>query len=120
MPHVSGMEHAVGMKFVLVHSPLVGPTTWRWVADVLSTAGHETVVPDLRAVAASGLPDAVVATAAAMVPQEWAAVVIVGHSGAGSLIPSIAATLGRRTVQIIFVDAGLPPCEGRVTASGDF
>src|SRR5947207_9417781 len=108
------------MKFVLVHSPLAGPTTWRWVADTLSRAGHETIVPDLRAVAASGQPGAVISTTAALVPQEWAAAVIVGHSGAGSIIPSIAATLGRRTARMVFVDAGLPPCEGRVTPSADF
>lgn len=96
------------------------PTTWRWVADALSTAGHETVVPDLRAAAASGHPDAVISTTAATIPQEWAAAVIVGHSGAGSIIPSIAAKLGRRTARMVFVDAGLPPCEGRVTPSADF
>jgi pimeloyl-ACP methyl ester carboxylesterase len=108
------------MKFVLVHSPLVGPTTWRWIADTLSTAGDETVVPDLRAAAAAGHPDAVISAAAAAIPQEWSAAVIVGHSGAGSIIPTIAAKLGRRTARMVFVDAGLPPCEGRVTPSADF
>ena len=52
--------------------------------------------------------------------KSWASTVIVGHSGAGSIIPSIAATLGRRTQRMVFVDAGLPPCEGRVTPSADF
>jgi pimeloyl-ACP methyl ester carboxylesterase len=108
------------MKFVLVHSPLVGPTTWRWIADALSTAGHETVLPDLRAAAAAGHSSAVIATAAAAIPQEWAAAVIVGHSGAGSIIPSIAAQMGRRTARMVFVDAGLRPCEGRVTPSAEF
>lgn len=108
------------MKFVLVHSPLVGPATWRWCAEALSTAGHETVVPDLRAAAASGHPDAVISTTAAAIPRDWAAAVIVGHSGAGSLLPAVAAKLGRRTARMVFVDAGLPPCEGRVMPSAAF
>lgn len=115
---VERVEQTVGMKFVLLHSPLVGPTTWRWVAEALSAAGQETVVPDLRAAATTGHPDAVISTAAAAIPQEWSGPVIVGHSGAGSIVPSVAAQI--RVAKLVFVDAGLPPCEGRVTPSVDF
>jgi pimeloyl-ACP methyl ester carboxylesterase len=114
------LDGALMMKFVLVHSPLVGPTTWRWIANALSTAGHETIVPDLRDAAVAGRPDAVISTAVAATPQEWTEVVVVGHSGAGSILPSIAAESGHRAVRMVFVDAGLPPCEGRVTSSADF
>ena len=36
------------MRFVLLHSPLVGPATWRWVAEALRASGHHVAVPDLR------------------------------------------------------------------------
>ena len=45
---------------LLVHSPLVGPTTWRWVAAALAEAGHDAVVPDLRSSAMTGRPQAFV------------------------------------------------------------
>lgn len=32
-------------SFVLGHSPLVGPSTWRWVAEELGSRGHRVVVP---------------------------------------------------------------------------
>jgi len=106
------------MRYVLVHSPVLGPSSWRWVADSLWAHGHEVAVPDLMSAALTGDP-ATYAHAAAQVDHDGECV-IVGHSGAGSIIPSIAATLGRRAARMVFVDAGLPPCEGRVTPSADF
>ena len=103
------------VRFVLVHSPLVGPGTWRWVAEDLVEAGHEVAVPDLRAAAATGDPAAVVSAAVAVVGD--APVVIAGHSGAGSLLPSIAAGA---EAQLVFVDAGVPPCSGPVGANAEF
>jgi len=66
-------------SFVLVPSPFVGPATWTPTADELRRRGH-----DVR--------DAPSADA-----------VLVGHSGAGPLLPS----LGPAT-QYLFVDAALP------------
>lgn len=34
-------------RFVLVHSPLVGPVTWSWVAEELRSRGQKVVVPVL-------------------------------------------------------------------------
>ena len=31
--------------FVLLHSPLVGPSTWRWVAEELRTLGNDVNIP---------------------------------------------------------------------------
>jgi hypothetical protein len=42
------------MRFVLIPSPLVGPATWRWVAEALTSAGHDVAVPDLRRAAMTG------------------------------------------------------------------
>lgn len=104
------------MRFLLVHSRLVGPTTWRWVADALEAAGHDVTVPDLRPAALSGRPEAVITSAVASTSRDPA--VVVGHSGAGVLLPAIALDPAARGM--IFVDALVPPCEGEATASGEY
>jgi hypothetical protein len=46
-------------------------------------------------------------------------VVVVGHTGAASVLPAVAAAL-RGVRRMVFVDARLPPCEGTFTPGGDF
>ena len=96
-------------SFVLIHSPLVGPTTWSWVADEMVTYGHHVIVPSLLRAATSGsweaCVDAVVAAALPAGPH-----VLVGHSGAGPLLPVIASRLNPS--RLVFVDATLPPTDG--------
>jgi hypothetical protein len=104
------------MEFLLVHSPLVGPTTWRWVAAVLSAAGHDVVVPDLRSSAVAGRPQSFVEEAVSSASY-WSKPVVVGHSGAGFLLPSIAERLD--AAHAVFVDAGLPPDHTPATAGAD-
>ncbi len=97
--------------FVLVHSPLVGPSTWESTAEELRRAGHLAVVPVLtepvddhpawRAHAASAA-----AAIAGLAPDE--PFVLAGHSGAGPLLPYIADEAGRSPYAYVFVDAGLP------------
>jgi len=133
-------------RFVLVHSPWVGPATWRPVASVL--ASERVLVPDLTGVwdepgpwqprlvdrvahevtgvrgpvpggsaehydpASNGYarttgypPDAPVVA----VPRE--PVVLVAHSGAGPLLPGIAAEVVRRGTAVeslILVDSPMP------------
>ena len=41
-------------------------------------------------------------------------------SGAGAVLPNIAVGLAPRPRLILFVDAGIPPCEGVFTTGGDF
>lgn len=106
------------MEFVLVHSPLVGPRTWRWVAEALEAAGHGVGVPDLRAAALTGRPQEFIVAAASAVPAAWSRTVLVGHSGAGFFLPSIGEAVD--AAQLVFVDAGLPPREGPATVGGDF
>lgn len=107
------------MKFALLHSPLVGPTTWRWVASALVADGHDVAVPDLRDAAVRGQPGRVIDAAIAALPSGWSAPVLVGHSGAGPMLPSIAARLPAQP-EMVFIDAGLPPCEGSASPGGDF
>lgn len=103
-----------------MHSPLVGPATWRWVAEALVSARQEVIVPDLRDAAVTGDPEAVIATAVAALPSRWEAPVVVGHSGAGSILPSVAAQLRASSPKLVFVDAGLPPCQGAATPGAPF
>jgi pimeloyl-ACP methyl ester carboxylesterase len=100
------------MRIVLLHSPLVGPTTWTAVASLLRHMGYQVVVPDLRAAATVRPP---------YQPAMWRAVtdaldradgagplVLVGHSGAGPLLPGLATACGHSVHALIYVDAGLP------------
>jgi len=107
------------VNFLLVHSPVVGPSTWRWVGEALNEAGHKVVVPSLVAAARTGDP-ARFTEAAVEATDSDEPVVLVGHSGAGVLLPNIAVGLAPRPRLILFVDAGIPPCEGVFTAGGDF
>jgi hypothetical protein len=101
----------------LVHSPLVGPATWRGVAEVLASFGHSVDVPDLRDAAQSGDPVKFISAAQSAVSPDIG--IVVGHSGAGFFLPSIAASR-EQLPTLVFVDAGIPPSEGTATASADF
>lgn len=74
--------------------------------------------PDLRLGATLGdlqsMVDAAVAAARGLDP-----LTIVGHSGAGFLLPFIAEELGS-SCRLCFVDAGVPEAEGESTPSRDF
>lgn len=107
------------VRFLLVHSPVVGPSTWRWVADALVIAGNQASVPDLVPAAVTGDPAALVEQAVAHCSTAED-VVIVGHSGAGAVLPAIAAGLPSGPCLLVFVDAGLPPCAGTFSVGGDF
>ncbi len=98
--------------FVLVHSPLVGPLTWRLVADELRHRGFEVVVPSLGDFEESGTPywqqhAASIAQALQSVSTDRP-LILVGHSGAGPLLPAIRQMINHRVAAYIFVDAGIP------------
>lgn len=105
------------VRLLLIHSPLVGPATWRRVAEVLTALGHDADVPDLRAAVQTGDPQRFVDAAREATSGDTRAVI--GHSGAGFFLPPIAA--GRHEPpRLVFVDAGIPPGSGTATASADF
>jgi pimeloyl-ACP methyl ester carboxylesterase len=100
------------MRIALLHSPLVGPTTWALVAQLLRRAGNQVVVPDLRA-AVTGSPPYLPAIRRAVVDAlDRAAgngpLVMVGHSGAGPLLPGVATACGTSVLGLVYVDSGLP------------
>ena len=94
--------------FVLIHSPFLGPASWRPVARCLERAGSVARVPSLRGVATSAPPywpagvDAVVRA----VGDE--AVVLVAHSNGGLFVPAVAQRLGEQVRGVVFVDASVP------------
>ena len=105
------------MVFVLVHSPLVGPSTWSRVSRELERRGHQAVVPSLLGPA--GAP-----------PRDWLScvdavrgavqalsepAVLVGHSGGGLLLPAIADAVASPVSKLIFVDSGAPASTGETS-----
>jgi Alpha/beta hydrolase family len=76
------------------------------------------VVPDLRSAALTGDP-MTFANAAAAADVSGDDVVVVGHSGAGSVLPIVAAAIPT-VVRTVFVDAGMPPCDGVFRSGGEF
>lgn len=104
------MPHST--TFVLIHSPLVGPFTWKPVANALRLQGWPVVVPPLnddeRAFQSCWEQHArSVANTLADLPLSTP-LVLGGHSGAGPLLPAIRAMLPHSIIGYVFVDAGLP------------
>jgi len=90
------------VRLLLLHSPLVGPSTWTALAPVLRRRGHAVTVPDLRPALREG-PPYYAALTAIIDAAECDNAVAVLHSGAGALTPLL-----RRARGAIFVDALLP------------
>jgi hypothetical protein len=95
---------------VFVHSPLVGPLTWRAVADRFAAAGRRTELPDLTGALAGPAPylPRIAAAVTEVADPAGAPIVLIGHSGAGPLLPGIAAAVGVPVHALVYVDAGLP------------
>lgn len=97
---------------VLVHSPLLGPGSWKPVANEFATLGVTSIAPDLERGAAPEAPhwkrhaESVASAVAQDAAQDTT--ILVGHSGAGPLLPAIADLIEPKPVGYIFVDAGLP------------
>lgn len=97
---------------MLIHSPLTGLLTWAYVANVLWARDIDVVVPGLHLTPDSDEPywkqhvDSIVASLEDL--DEDDSVVLVAYSGAGVLLPLVAAALTRRVDACIFVDAALP------------
>ncbi len=98
--------------FILVHSPLVGPFTWALVADELRRQSVEAVVPVLHDGETSSEPywqqNAISVARALESASAHQTLILVGHSGAGLLLPAVRHTSGRPVVAYLFVDAGIP------------
>jgi pimeloyl-ACP methyl ester carboxylesterase len=107
------------MVYVLVHSPLVGPTTWSPVARQLERQGHQAVVPSLLGPGGAGARHwrQCVAAARKTVRTLSDPIVLVGHSGGGLLLPIIADAVAPPVSALIFVDSGVPASTGETPAA---
>jgi len=99
---------------LLVHSPLLGPATWRRVEVWLRKQGHEAQAVDLGPEPRT--PDRVLTTVAAAAAAVGEPVVLVPHSNAGLYAPHLATLVDVRAT--VYVDAALPDpaAEGMDTA----
>jgi hypothetical protein len=89
--------------------------TWSRVSSELRRRGHGVAVPSLVEGAATGrwqkVVDAAVRDASHLLEDH----IVVGHSGAGPLLPVVACRLLVRPQYMVFVDAGVPPEHGDAT-----
>lgn len=109
------------MRWVLLHSPLTGPSVWRAVAVEAARRGVEATVPALPDLAALTAPyySAIGEQVADQVAGLGPAALIV-HSGAGGLASSVVAASGEVVEQVVFVDAILPhPARSWFSTAGD-
>ncbi|HQT52618.1 MAG: hypothetical protein Q8N10_11935 [Phenylobacterium sp.] len=97
------------MRFALLHSPLVGASCWRAVVGDFAARGIWAAAPRLPAWGAAEPPyyPALAARVAEQIAQMHPVVLVV-HSGAGSLAASVVASAKGGVSQVIFVDAILP------------
>lgn len=102
---------ATPVTAVLVHSPFLGPASLRPLADALAALGHPAVLLDLRpSVVAPPVHQVLLGAFADAMSEELldGPVVLIGHSGAGPLLPAFADSLEDAVSGLVFVDAGLP------------
>lgn len=98
--------------FILIHSPLVGPLTWRLVAEEMRQRGLNVRVPVLVDSPDSREPfwkqhAESVSLALSGIPK-GSFVILVAHSGAGPLFPTIRQLSPNPVGAYVFVDAGIP------------
>jgi alpha/beta hydrolase family protein len=100
---------------VLLHSPLVGVVSWGAVPEALRRGGAVVVAARVDGDGRPPYAGRYVAQAAARVlgavPEPAPPLVLVGHSGAGPLLPAVGAALWAGGLPVggyLFCDAGLP------------
>ena len=113
---INHRHYVVMAAFVLVHSPVTGPSTWRWVAHELAARGHRVSVPAVPP-AATALGWSAFVGAVGALSAGIDSPVLVGHSGAGPLLPRIGTRI--RAKALVFVDADIPPEAGETTLVPD-
>ena len=99
---------------MLAHSPLTDASAWGALPAVLRDRGHEVVVLDVTDDDGPPYAARYVARAALQVRDALGAgpAVLVGHSGAGYLLPLLGAARRAARAPVpayVFLDAGLPP-----------
>jgi hypothetical protein len=96
-------------RFVLLHSPLLGPSGWRPVAGELARRGIAVETPAWPVLSSIG-EDYYASLAGSMADtlDGGDPPTLVAHSGAGALMPALAGRLRTPAAGVIFADAILP------------
>jgi hypothetical protein len=100
-----------GPRLILLHSPLLGPYSLKATAGDLATLGlaaEAPAWPRLSSVAAGFYPALAQAMAATIDGGGAGPVILVPHSGAGALVPAVAAHLRAPLAGVVFLDSILP------------
>ena len=97
---------------MLVHSPLTGPEAWGLLPTVLRDRGHDVVVVDVADDDAPPYASRFVARAALQVREACgdARVTLVGHSGAGYLLPLLGAARRAARAPVAATSSWTPGC----------
>jgi hypothetical protein len=95
------------VRLALIHSPLVGPSSWRPAAAALHALGEAAIAVDYGGVGAPDWYGGAASRIAAALPGDQP-VVLVLHSGAGGFAPALPGALGSRLAGFLFVDAAMP------------
>ena len=93
---------------VLIHSPFLGPATWRSTARALESKQRSVRLPSLLAVAESAPPYWPAGVESIVRSAADDPVVLVPHSNAGLYVPAVVDALGEQVRGVVFVDAALP------------
>lgn len=98
-------------RLLLLHTPLLGPYSLRALAGELErrdVRAEAMAWPRLSSVAGDYYPALAASLAATIDGAGGGAVVLVAHSGAGALVPALAARLQTPVAGVVFLDAVLP------------
>lgn len=97
-------------RIVLLHSPLLGPSAWRAVAAEFTRLGRPVQSPAWPRLSTigQGYYAALAENLAATIDVDAAPAILVAHSGAGALVPALAARMTAPVAGAIFADAILP------------
>ena len=96
-------------RFVLVHSPFLGPSSWRGVARALGARGHRGEPVDYQIADGEAQYEAVGEQIGSAIVAAASPSILVVHSGAGALAPAIVHhTAASAIAGMVFVDAILP------------
>jgi pimeloyl-ACP methyl ester carboxylesterase len=112
---LAGADDPPKPMFILVPGFWLGAWAWAKVAGPLRAAGHDVEAVTLPGLAERAAPRAGVtladhvAAVAALVAQRGPGVILVGHSGAGSVIYAVTDRLPDQVRRAVYVDSGPLP-----------
>ncbi|SDG33989.1 hypothetical protein SAMN05216553_107231 [Lentzea fradiae] len=94
---------------VLMHSPFLGPSSMRPLADELASDGVASLLVDLQmTVNEAPVHQRLIGAFADALDDAGDELVLVGHSGAGPLLPGFADALELAVAGLVFLDSDLP------------